>query len=605
MLGTGWAVFVGLASGFGCDSSFEKITCPDGEAFSGGKCVPTYNVRADSVGYLPNRIKRAVFVGDDAAFSVHSADDDSSVFDGTAAGPTLATDTGEMVYIADFSKLTQPGKYYVKAKVGRSATFTIGSDAFVGALSTTMLGLYGQRCSVDVDFEHADDEFKHGACHTAAADLSRVSSGSKTDHGGWHDAGDYGKYSVNGAFSVAFLMSAYEHFSAFAKTASFDIPEKGGDVPDLLDEARVELEWLLEIQFEDGSFSHKVTAKNFEGFVMPEADTQKRYFVSASSAGTGDSVAALAQAARLYGDFDADFAAKCLAAAKKGQDWLDAHPKDVAPQQSDITTGGYTGGADRDERLWALAELWETTGDAKYLAPLEQALMQTSPGDEFDWANVGNLGMGTYVRSTRAGRDPAVVSKIAKSFVASAENQSAHAAADAYGRGIGSYYWGINGVVARTSYNLMVAYYVSPQASYLDTLEQQIDHLFGENYYNRSFVTGIGTSPPLNPHHRPSSADKVTAPWPGLMIGGPHTRRFSDPDGTMAQYPATVWTDATDNYLHNEVAINWNTALVYALVALSAADDDAKPCDKCITDGSGGAGGTGNMGGAGGSSGLN
>ena len=83
------------------------------------------------------------------------------------------------------------------------------------------------------------------------------------------------------------------------------------------------------------------------------------------------------------------------------------------------------------------------------------------------------------------------------------------------------------------------------------TARDAVAHLFGRNYYNRSFVTRLGFNPPMYPHDRRSAADDVYGPWPGYVVGGGHT--------------ATDWIDNQDSYSHNEVAINWQAGLVFAL----------------------------------------
>ena len=65
-------------------------------------------------------------------------------------------------------------------------------------------------------------------------------------------------------------------------------------------------------------------------------------------------------------------------------------------------------------------------------------------------------------------------------------------------------------------------------------------------------MTGLGRNPPLNPHDRRSGADNITPPWPGYLVGGPHP---SPKD----------WVDSQNDYRTNEIAINWNGALIYAL----------------------------------------
>ena len=98
-----------------------------------------------------------------------------------------------------------------------------------------------------------------------------------------------------------------------------------------------------------------------------------------------------------------------------------------------------------------------------------------------------------------------------------------------------------------------------PDAEHKNLISLQLDHLLGRNYYGRSYVTGVGYHPPQNPHHRPSQADSAREPWPGLLVGGPWSS--SSP-------PATAWVDESEDYNTNEIAINWNAAMIYAAASL-------------------------------------
>jgi endoglucanase len=105
--------------------------------------------------------------------------------------------------------------------------------------------------------------------------------------------------------------------------------------------------------------------------------------------------------------------------------------------------------------------------------------------------------------------------------------------------------------VARQTVNLQVANRIQPNPKYKLAAIGIVDHIFGKNYYNRSYVTGLGINPPMFPHDRRSGADNIKAPWPGYLVGGGHS--------------ATDWVDKQESYSHNEIAINWQAALVYAL----------------------------------------
>ncbi len=551
--------------------------CPTGEKRIDGECVAVPKVFLNSVGYLPGRIKIATIAeGDGDEFEVRTVDGDDKVLEGTATDAVLDPDTGVMVRQVDFTELKEPGEYYVSVSgVGRSAPFRVGTDVFEAPLETTMLGLYGQRCgeAVEIDTDHG--HYEHAACHTAEASLEALGlDGTRDDTGGWHDAGDYGKYTGNGAFAVAFLLKAYEHFPEGLQGTEFQIPERGGDTPDILDEARVELEWLQKTQLDDGSAAHKITAKNFEGMVPPEFDTQERFYVPAGTVATADLAAVMALAARIYEPFDADFAASCLDTAQRAYAFLQENPNIIEPNQEGFSTGGYNDGSDKDDRQWAAAELFETTGDADVLADFnERARSHESVETAFDWSRTGNLAFLTYLFSSRDGRDQDIVDAIATSLRSAGNSLVEKATEHAYGRSIGStYYWGINGVLARTSFDLAAAYRLEQDPKYLDALTLQLDHLFGRNPYGRSYVTGVGFDPPLRPHHRPSTNQPI--PWPGLLVGGPHGQVFSESGGGGEGVPpALTWADDPTDYMHNEIAINWNTALVYALAAAQHAED--------------------------------
>jgi endoglucanase len=514
------------------------------------------DVRVSSVGYLPEQAKVATVAVAATGFHVLREADGTVVLDGTATGPMVSPDTGASVWLADFSRVTESGRFYVEVDgVGRSVSFPIDDDVYREPLRAAMIGMYGQRCNTPVSITYDGQTWKHAACHMNDGLLDYIGgTGQRDGHKGWHDAGDYGKYTVNAGVTVGSMLAAWEEYGDALAGLALPIPEAGGTMPDYLDEIRWELEWLLTMQYSpsDGRVSHKLTSLGFDGFEMPEADGLPRYFVPWGSAATADFVAMLAKAARSYRPYDAAFADRCLGAAQVSYAYLTANPANQRPDQTGFSTGGYYT-SDGDDRLWAAAEMWETTGDAAALADFETraAAMNPKVDSDFDWGNVKNLGTLVYLQSQREGRNAALVDAIRTSLLSAAAALVSGRNGNGYGRALGNYYWGSNGSVARTCLVLQAANRVAPDPAYLDTCADQLGWLFGRNQYGRSQVTGVGIDPPLHPHHRPSGADGIAEPWPGLLVGGGDT--------------AQSWVDVQENYTVNEIAINWNAALVYAL----------------------------------------
>ena len=544
-------------------------------------------VRADSVGYISNREKRVTIVLpagmtslQDTTAEVRDAATDNVVWSCTVTGPMTDGTTGTTVYVGDFTPFTTPGNYYIAVPglmtstgAAQSVTFPIAADAFRGVLVHAMLGLLGQRCGSSVNISVDGSHWTHGVCHGSDASQKYLDGvlmdTIKPSLHGWHDAGDYGKYTTNGAFTVGMMLQAFERFQPLLSALTLPVPESGGDLPDYLDEVKWELDWLLTTQTDDGSVAFKVTALSFESLsVMPEKDGSRRFYTPVSTSATADFAAVLAQAARVYRPYDADLADSYLAAARKAYDFLKANGL-IKPDLTMFSTGGYDGNSgDSDNRAWAAAEMWETTGEDAFLADFEGATKTPKAiADNFDWDNVQNLGVFTYLLSARPGRDQTMVDTMTASMLASANALATRADAAPFGRALTNYWWGSNGAIARTSMNLSVAAVLSPTDAprYMDAIATQMDHLLGRNVYDRTQVTGVGYHPPIQPHHRPSISDNTSNPWPGLLVGGPN------PDANTALPPGATWKDSSDAYDLNEVAINWNGALIYAAAALTPA----------------------------------
>jgi endoglucanase len=545
---------------------------------------PTTDIKVDQAGYATRGRKLALVAAAAPAetFSVRRADDGSIALEGRLAAPVADADSGDRVQAADLSPLERPGRYRIDVPgVGRSWEFAIGDDVLARPLYLAMRSFYGQRCGTEVDLGPGFAGYRYAACHREGAwHASSGRSGARVSAKGWHDAGDYGRYVVNSGITTGTLLWAFEMFGDRLKTLKLDIPESGNAVPDLLDEVRWNLDWMLSMQGADGGVFHKQTSESFPDFVMPPDDRSVSYVVGtgrepfAGSCATADFAAVMAIASRVYRPYDAAYADATAAAARKAWAWVIAHPDVVFHNPDGVSTGEYGDGDCRDERLWAAAELWRTTFDPaaerdflEHQAELRGSVKADSPPS---WGSVGPLALWAYALAPRAQGAPREA--ILRDALAAADTIVARSAAHPYRISLTTrdYVWGSNGVAANYGLQLLVANAMKRDPRYVEAARDDLDYLLGRNPFSLSWVTQVGQNPFRHPHHRPSGADANAEPWPGLLSGGPNGHRQDDamrrlPDGLP---PAKMYLDEQASYATNEVAINWNAALVFLLAGL-------------------------------------
>lgn len=262
-------------------------------------------INVNQVGYLTGDSKVATVIGKNAkSFEVIDVTSNKSVYSADLPEEATYDPPSEMFCKqADFSSVKDAGTYKIKTDDGEeSAEFKIGDDIYGDLYKDVVLMLYNQRCGVELDSSIAG-EFAHPACHTGEAVV--YGTDKKIDvTGGWHDAGDYGRYVVSGAKTVQDLFMTYEDNEY--KADDIGIPESGNGVPDILDEARYELDWMLKMQDDNGGVYHKVTCDVFPETVMPEKETAQLIACPISNTATGDFTAVMAKASVLYKEYDAD-----------------------------------------------------------------------------------------------------------------------------------------------------------------------------------------------------------------------------------------------------------------------------------------------------------
>ena len=548
--------------------------------------TPTTSVSVDQAGYLLDAPKVAFVVaaGAPSVFSVRRSDSGAVALEGKLGAPVDDADSGDRVRAADFSSLREAGAYYVEVPgVGRSWDFAVGPRPYRRALYLAMRSFYGQRCGVAVDLGPEFPGYSHAACHLVGAfHPSSGKTGPRASAKGWHDAGDYGRYVVNSGITTGTLLWGWEMFGPVFKELRLDIPESGNGTPDVLNEVRWNLEWMLSMQDDDGGVWQKQTSERFCGFVMPEKDTLPSMVVGTgqapykSSCATADLAAVFAIAARVYRPFDAAFADRALVASRKAWDWVEKNPDVLFRNPAGVDTGAYGDRSCGDEHLWAAAELWRTTSDGQYerylLDHVEPYLATLGSASPEGWAQMAPMALWTYVLG--GGKAP-VATSIRERSLRAADEIVARSAANGYRVSLAAkdYVWGSNGVAANYGMQLVVANALHPDRRYVDAALDDLHYLLGRNTFSLSWVTQVGEHPFRHPHHRPSGADANPEPWPGLLSGGPNRNRQ---DAATKMLPAglppgRMYLDEQDSYSTNENAINWNAALVFLLAGVDAA----------------------------------
>jgi endoglucanase len=404
---------------------------------------PVTAVKLDQAGYPPDAPKVAMVVAAQPAreFQLRREPDGKTVFRGTLGEPAEDANSGDRVQIADFSAFRQNGRFYIDVpEVGRSYTFGIKPDVYRRAYYLAMRSFYGQRCGIAVNLGPEFPQYHYPECHKEGGwHASSGKQGPRASNYGWHDAGDYGRYVVNSGLSTGTLLWAQEMFGKRLARIKLDIPETGNGTPDILNEIRWNLEWMLSMQDGDGGVWHKQTSEKFAPFVMPDKDTFISYVIGTgsepykNSCATGDFAAVMAIAQRAYAPFDKAFSKRAGDAAANAWTWLDAHPDVLFRNPQPVATGAYGDRDCSDERLWAAAELWRSTGGEAYhdyfLANYQKFL---SPIRVPAWPSVGSMGPWAYAMSRRQGANAEAVESIRKATLQAAKEVAGRTETNAY-----------------------------------------------------------------------------------------------------------------------------------------------------------------------------
>ena len=575
------------------------------------------NIRINQVGFYPDQEKTLTLEQSNLCekIEIYKAGTDEKVWEGAELRSAVSPWSGKERRIFDFSEITEPGTYTVKAG-NATADFTVSPAAYEELAQAALTAFYHQRSGMDLDPEIAGQWARKGGhpdtevlIHASAASESRPEGTVISSPKGWYDAGDYNKYIVNSGYSLGLMAEAFLMFPEQYdwETKDIDYGEYTRNTQKIYEPIFEELsyneEWMWTMQDpEDGGVYHKLTTPNFEGFIAPVECRQQRYVVQKSVtaaldfAGSLCSMAGLNSMAWINCDINARIYKERYDKAEAAYAWAKAHPDALYFQEKineaydpDITTGAYGDFSADDEFFWAASSLYLATKKPEYLEDVKQYFPESFK--LMSWGYVAPLGVFNWLQyekhmlanKTFWGKD-----LFGKPYYITAEEQEiidrcksmlleyCDAAIleaegscfnNSYGNKPDEFLWGCLSSFCDQAICFLYAYEITGDEKYLVNAHRNVNYILGQNATGYCYVTGFGTKSPMFPHSRLCHSDGVEAPIPGLLVGGPNPDQndIIEVKKYDSDYPDESYMDIMPSYASNEIAINWNASLVAAI----------------------------------------
>ncbi len=449
-------------------------------------------------------------------------------------------DSGDQGWWFDFSTVRAPGKYYVYDPMTRlrSPCFTVGTEAYKYVLRAAVRTYYYQRLSFELKRPYADSPWLMPSYmdqdRVARAVWAKDDPGTQRDlRGGWMDAGDTNKYPPFNADTLSSLLYAYRVNPAVF-TDDFGIPESGNGLPDLLDEVKVQLDWLVKMQAADGGVYVKMGSIDYNGA------KSKRYYGPECTGATIASAMNYAHAARVYSQFPQwkAFADDLARRAERGWAYYRTHPRTYKSDTGEIKSGNASRGPDEQDRTEAMAaiHLFALTGKREYNAAVVKLAPKTRQLSEGTWSPY-DAGMTEALTDylSLPGADTTLCARIRKQLRDSAGNSrfAPPVQADLYRAWMNpeAYHWGSNTVRAWFGLIALLAakhggVALTGQARLRQRAEDMLHSFHGVNPMSAVLLTNMkGCGAELSMMHLYHERYGVGTPFesnppPGYVVGG-------------------------------------------------------------------------------------
>jgi len=545
----------------------------------GPEAPPFGGLAASQVGYGPFTVKQFSSPRPFTSFQVVNANSEVAFEGGPPIRevPTEALGAIRSVWVGDFTPFRVPGRYRVITSDGLSSyPFSIGTDVFDAAARAVQRAFYFQRAFTEIDAAHALGPWIHSS-DAALAPPGVVK--------GWHDAGDFSLYSASTNSALFWLLSAIADFSP--REDDTGIPESGNGVPDLLDEARWGLEWLLSVQKPNGGFRNTTCQEHYGPYSTNTPERMPPYRNGeVGTIATGRAVGTLAFASVLYHSYDASFAGRCLRAAQAGYRFLRDRPTESSDgptcpamrQDGDASAG-------RDVRMYAAAGLLLATGDRSLRADFEENYQPLRNDPSYLRSNVYAALL--YLRASAG--EPERQRTIRAELRRRAEDVRLDGGRHPFQWASRTFWGSIAAGFQRTAGFSAQACLEDPIGAVADCEQvlANVHHALGRNYQRIVYVSGLpgiihGRTHAF--HHWLATLNATPYLFPGLVAGGPIAAPEPTDVSVPQGRPVPIWgywgdpampRDAStplegrytdnDSWSTNELDVDWQGVTLYNL----------------------------------------
>ncbi|MBB1455727.1 glycoside hydrolase family 9 protein [Pseudoalteromonas sp. SG43-5] len=535
-------------------------------------------IAVNQLGYLVNSEKIAIVPNVIATtYDLVDVNSNKVILRGRLSHPKMWGNSGNDTFKhAEFTDIVTSGKYLLRIKgVSDSAVFPINNHVYDSVHTAALKYFYLNRSSIEIEKKyagiyarplgHKDDSVLYHLSSEPGDDFKAKKVQSQK---GWYDAGDYGKYVVNSGIATYTLLAAFEHYPEMYQKQILNIPESSDNVPDIINEALWNLEWLITMQSKDGGVYHKLTTLEWPGYEMPHEDKRTRYLIGKTTAASLNFAATLSAASRVIAPYYPNKSKQYLGAAIKAWKYSLENRTQYYEQPADVKSGEYGDSQLKDEFAWAAAELFLTTKDKGFYNVYKEINIDYSAPS---WRNVSYLSLSSLLFKAKEllSKQEYEDLKIKQKNLADMYLKQHISSSYSVAMEKSDFVWGSNSAALNKAIVLLQAAQLNNNSQYLKAAQGLVDYILGRNPTGYSFVTGFGDKTPQHPHHRIAQSDGITAPVPGMLVGGPQAGQ-QDECNYDSNEPAKSYSDSWCSYSTNEVAINWNAPLVYTLGSLIA-----------------------------------